>query len=52
MTTIEGTQAVGLGNENETGTLGRAAHEFVAARFDWATIVPRLEAVYSSSGPH
>lgn len=26
--------------------LGRAAREFVAARFDWATIVPRLEAVY------
>lgn len=27
--------------------LGQAACEFVAARFDWATIVPRLEAVYS-----
>jgi len=26
--------------------LGRAARTFVAARFDWAAIVPRLEAVY------
>ncbi len=26
--------------------LGQAAREFVAARFDWATIVPGLEAVY------
>jgi glycosyltransferase involved in cell wall biosynthesis len=28
--------------------LGQAAHEFVAARFDWAAIVPRLEAAYST----
>jgi len=26
--------------------LGQAARQFVAARFDWATIVPGLEAVY------
>ena len=29
--------------------LGQAAHTFVSERFDWATILPRLEAVYSAS---
>jgi glycosyltransferase involved in cell wall biosynthesis len=31
--------------------LGGAAHAFVADRFDWATIVPRLEAVYGEKVP-
>ena len=35
-------------NPARRATLGQAACEFVAAWFDWATIVPRLEKVYGS----
>ena len=37
-----------LGDPARRAALGQEAQAFVAARFDWAAIVPRLEAVYFS----
>lgn len=37
-----------LNNEAKRNALGQAAHQFVSATYDWAAIVPKLEAIYRS----
>jgi glycosyltransferase involved in cell wall biosynthesis len=35
-----------LSDEARRAALGEAAYQFVSATYDWAAIVPKLEAIY------
>jgi glycosyltransferase involved in cell wall biosynthesis len=37
-----------LGDPARRERLGRAARRFAGSRYDWSTIVPKLERVYAS----